>query len=115
MPVMSKAQIAASLLINAKKELGITTPSYVKSVLYWDESSLVSDDERVQVDLERMINELSAAARQYLFEKVYGLALWYRLYTECDGDTLCRELTGHMGRPASKVLAEHAAKKVASA
>lgn len=111
MPVMTKAQIGAALLINVTKELRIPTPDYVKSVLYWDETSLASDEDRVQIELERLVAERSEAVREYLFQKVYGLALWCELYRDCEGDTLCRELTGHMGRPASKVRAQYAAKK----
>lgn len=111
MPVLSKAQVAAIFLMKTNARLGMPVPEYAKKVLDWDKNTPISDDKRVQVDLEALISEQSDETRLALFTENPRLGLWYELYTQYNGDTQCAELTSHMDRPASKLRAEHAAKK----
>lgn len=111
MPVLTKAQVAADFLMRTTAKLGKPVPEYAKKVLDFDKHTPISDDRRVQVDLEALLSELSYEARISLFTENPRLGLWYELYTKYDGDIQCAELTSHMDRPASKLRAEHAAKK----
>lgn len=111
MPVLTKAQVAAVFLLKTSSTLGLPVPEYAKKVFDFDKHTPIADDKLVQVDLEALLTGLSNEMRLSLFSESPRLALWYELYTQYGGDTQCAELTSHMDRPASKVRAEHAAKK----
>lgn len=113
MPVLSKAQVAADFLLRTSARLGLPVPEYAKDVVNFTKDTPISDDRRVQVELQALIEGQSQSVREELFAERPLLALWYELYTQYDGDIQCAELTSHMDRPARKLRAEHAAKKAA--
>jgi len=110
MPVLDRATVAATLLVKVKTKLGKAVPEYAKKIANWDPHT-IAEGQRAQAELEKLLTQMRRSQRHKLFEEMPKLALWYELYTTCDRDTTCAELTNHLDRPASKVREEYAAKR----